>query len=174
MDEKNLATRYDSPPVAWDEVRTLVRDSNAPGAGGPDRLTWWITTLNDDGSPHTNTVGVFWFDDTVWFVTGRSTRRGRNLARDPRVTAAVSVPELDLVIEGRAEEVTDPATVARVAKAGADGGWPCEPDESGTAITAPYSAQSAGGPPWHVYRVETTSAHMVSTVEPYTAMRWRM
>ncbi|MBL0888228.1 pyridoxamine 5'-phosphate oxidase family protein [Myceligenerans indicum] len=173
MDSHNLATRYDAPEMDWDLVRTQVRAATAPGAGGPGRYTWWLTTLNADGSPHTNALGALWHEDAVWFTTGRNTRRGHNLARDPRVTASVSVPEFDLVVEGQAEEVTDPEIVADMSRRwNAAGGWPCEPDESGTALTAPYSAQSAGAPPWHVYRVATTSAHLVATTAPFGAMRW--
>ncbi|GAB4085627.1 pyridoxamine 5'-phosphate oxidase family protein [Myceligenerans cantabricum] len=174
MDTHDLATLHDAPEMDWQVVRTQVRAASAPGAGGPDRYTWWLTTLNADGSPHTNALGALWHDDAVWFVTGRGTRRGRNLARDPRVTASTSVPEFDLVIEGRAQEITDPATVAAMsARWNEAGGWPCEPDASGTALTAPYSAPSAGAPPWHLYRVATTSAHTVATVEPGGATRWR-
>ena len=41
--------------------------------------------------------------------------------------------------EGDAVRVTDPGIVARVAKAWADNGWPVEPDESGSGITAPFT-----------------------------------
>jgi hypothetical protein len=37
-------------------------------------------------------------------------------------------------------------------------------------MTAP--AQSAGPPPWHVYRIGATSAFAVQTVEPHGATRW--
>ena len=76
------------------------------------------------------------------------------------------------MVEGTAAIVTDPDTVARRAAAWADGGWPCEVDGSGTALTAPYSAPSAGGPPWSVYRVDARSAYAVATVEPGGATRW--
>ena len=49
-------------------------------------------------------------------------------------------------------------------------GWPCEGDESGTALTAPYSAPSAGPPPWHLYRVTPTKALLVR--DPGGATSW--
>ena len=52
------------------------------------------------------------------------------------------------------------------------GGWPCRVDESGTAITADFSAPSAGPPPWHVHRITPVSAYAVQTVEPGGATRW--
>jgi hypothetical protein len=55
--------------------------------------------------------------------------------------------ESDLVVEGDAQQVTDPPTVAAMAERWAAGGWPCRVDESGRALTAEYSAPSAGPPP---------------------------
>jgi hypothetical protein len=43
----------------------------------------------------------------------------------------------------------------------------------GDAITAPYSAQSAGPPPWHLYRLRFRTAFGVALREPYGASRWR-
>jgi hypothetical protein len=45
-------------------------------------------------------------------------------------------------------------------------------DGSGTALTADFSAPSAGGPPWHVHRITTTSAVVLGTVEPGGATRF--
>jgi hypothetical protein len=55
----------------------------------------------------------------------------------------------------------------------AAGGWPCRVDESGRALTAEYSAPSAGSPPWYVYRITPRSATALSTIEPGGATRWR-
>ncbi|MFF7680261.1 hypothetical protein [Actinacidiphila glaucinigra] len=60
--------------------------------------------------------------------------------------------------EGTAEVVTDRDTIARLAAVRAEGGWPCEVDKTGTALTAPFSAPSAGTPPWSVHRVTSQSA----------------
>lgn len=176
METNNLAELYDAPPMSWDKVRARL-DAGftlAPGGDGPGRHTTWLTTLNADGSPHVTALGTLWDDGSYWFVTGRSSRKGRNLERDPRCALAVSVHEFDLVLEGQASLITDPALVTRVAQLGAADGWPCEVDASGTALTAPYSAQSAGPPPWHVYRLDIQEAHAVETVEPHGATRWRM
>ena len=52
-----------------------------------------------------------------------------------------------------------------------EGGWPAEVD--GDALTAEYSAPSAGPPPWNVYRLTVMTAFGVATAEPYGATRWR-
>jgi PPOX class probable F420-dependent enzyme len=174
MDTTNLADRYELPALDWSSIITRLDagTSQAPGEGGPDRHTAWLTTLDADGAPHVTAVGALWLDGGFWFQTGRSTRKGRNLARDPRCTVAIATHEFDLAVDGTAEIVTDRDTVARLAAAWAAGGWPCEVDESGVALTAPFSAPSAGGPPWTVYRVVARSASAVGTVEPGGATRW--
>ena len=175
VETKNLADLYDLPPVDWAAITAPLDQgvTQAPDTGGPDRHTIWLTTINTDGSPHVTSLGALWVDGTFWFVTGERTRKGRNLARDPRCAIAVATRESDLVVEGDAQQVTEPPTVAAMAERWAAGGWPCRVDETGRAITAPYSAPSAGPPPWFVYRITPQSATAVSAVEPGGATRWR-
>ena len=45
---------------------------------------------------------------------------------------------------------------------------------AGEAFTAPYSAPSAGPPPWHLYRLAFHTAFGTATVEPFGATRWRL
>ncbi|RCK69941.1 pyridoxamine 5'-phosphate oxidase family protein [Desertihabitans brevis] len=176
MDTRNLASRYGLPEMSWDAVSTRLEAGFAvgPDGGGPDRHTCWLTTTDADGSPHVNALGAVWGEGCFWFVTGLATRRGRNLTRDPRCAMALSVREFDLVVEGVAERVEDPEVVARTAQRYAtEEGWPCEVDASGVALTAPFSAPSAGGPPWHLFRLDARAAHAVLAVEPGGATRWR-
>ena len=42
----------------------------------------------------------------------------------------------------------------------------------GTALTAEFSAPSAGPPPWHVYRITIDKATALQTVEPGGATTW--
>jgi hypothetical protein len=173
MRSYNLADLYDLPPVEWSSIEDRLDRgfTQAPDTGGPNRHTCWLTTLDADGGPHTTGVGAVWHDGSWWFETGRGTRKGRNVERDPRCSLAVALHEFDLVVQGTASVVTDPATVARLAEIwGAD--WPCRVDESGIALTAEFSAPSAGKPPWHVYRITSVSAVALSTVEPGGATRW--
>ena len=48
--------------------------------------------------------------------------------------------------------------MAHLAERWAADGWPARVDETGTALTAEYSAPSAGPPPWHVYRITVDRA----------------
>jgi hypothetical protein len=166
MDIINLGASDDLPPVDWDGIVDTIAAGTGPAPDAHNARTTWLTTINDDGSPHVTAVGAVWLDGTYWFQTGLGTRKRRNVERDPRCSIAVSIRDADVVFEGDAARVTDPAEVARAAKAWADGGWPAEPDESGTGITAPFNAPSQGPPPWNVYRIEPRSATVVLGVEP--------
>jgi hypothetical protein len=64
---------------------------------------------------------------------GRSHPQGAQPRPRPRCTIAVSMRESDLVLEGDAQQVTDPPIVAAMAERWAAGGWPCRVDETGRA-----------------------------------------
>ena len=46
-------------------------------------------------------------------------------------------------------------------------------DATGVALTAEYSAPSAGPPPWRVYRLTSRQATVVLAATPGGATRWR-
>ena len=72
---------------------------------------------------------------------------------------------------GEATRVTDGPTLERLAALYRAQGWPAEVE--GDAFTAPYSAPSAGPPPWHLYRFAFHTAFAVAGEEPHGATRWR-
>jgi hypothetical protein len=175
MEATNLADLYHSPLLDWAPIQARLAAglSQAPGTGGPDRHTCWLATINPDGSPHVTGIGALWADGCWWFETGRDTRKGKNLARDSRCTLSVAAREFDLVVEGEAALVTDAATVADLAARWAAAGWPARTDDTGVALTAEFSAPSAGPPPWHVYRLTPRTATAVGTIDPGGATKWR-
>jgi Pyridoxamine 5'-phosphate oxidase len=166
MEITNLGAADGLPPVDWAAVIETLDAGSAPAPDAHNARTTWLSTVNEDGSPHVTAVGALWLDGTF-------TRKGRNVTRDPRCSIAVSIRDADVVIEGDAARVTDPATVARIAQAWADNGWPAEPDESGSGITAPFNAPSLGPPPWNVYRVDPRSATVALGTEPGGLTRFR-
>ena len=173
MEIVNLGVADGLPPIDWAAVVAKLETGSAPAPDGMNARTTWLSTINDDGSPHVTAVGAVWLDGTFWFQTGPQTRKGRNVERDPRCAVSLSVRDADVVIEGSAVRVTDAAGLARVTKVWADQGWPAEPDESGTGITAPFNAPSQGPPPWHVYRIDQHSATVVLSAEPGGLTRFR-
>jgi hypothetical protein len=172
MEIINLGVGDGLPPVDWAPIGEKLDADSAPDPDAHNARTKWLSTLNEDGSPHVTAVGAVWLDGTFWFQTG-DTRKGRNVERDPRCSIAVSIRDADVVVEGDAVRVTDPAMVARAAQAWADGGWSAELDESGAGITAPFNAPSQGPPPWKVYRIEPRSATVVLGSEPGGLTRFR-
>ena len=71
MDATNLADLYHLPLLDWTRIaaRLDAGGDQVPGAGGPDRHTCWLTTLNPDGSPQTSVVWVGRDGDDLLFNT---------------------------------------------------------------------------------------------------------
>jgi hypothetical protein len=161
---KNL-DQNGSAALPWSRARDLLA-TQTPTAD----LTFFVGTVRPDGRPHAAGVGAIWVDDVLYFVSGPGTRRARNLAANPACTVSVRLNGLDLTLEGEAEHVDDSATLERVAAVYRGGGWPATVD--GDALTAPYSAPSAGPAPWHLYRLALHRAIAVASAEPHGATRW--
>ncbi len=164
MQAKNIDAPSEHPVQEWSDVTALLDqgDFMSLDNDGPPHYSTWLTTLNADGSPHVTAIGAIWDGQALWFQTADRTRKAKNLTRDQRCAASVGLAGNDVVIEGTAEKVTDPAEVARVAEIWhTRGGWPVTPDEAGTGITAPFNAPGLGPPPWFVYRLDATTATSV-------------
>jgi hypothetical protein len=60
MEATNLADLYELPVLEWAPIESRLEEGlpQAPGAGGPDRHTCWLATINEDGSPHVTGVGA--------------------------------------------------------------------------------------------------------------------
>jgi hypothetical protein len=112
-----------------------------------------------------------WVDGRFYFTSGPGTRKSRNLAERTDCAISVALPDLDLVVEGTATNVTDDPTLQRLAGLYDAQGWPATVQDG--ALTAPYSAPSAGPPPWNLYELRPTTAFGVATAEPHGATRWR-
>src|SRR3954470_9332910 len=123
MEIINLGTADGLPPVDWSAVVKTLEAGTAPAPDAHNSRTTWLTTLNDDGSPHVTPVGALWLDGAFWFQTGVGARKCRNIERDSRCSVAVSIRDADVVVEGEAVRVSDPAAVARAAEAWRAQGW---------------------------------------------------
>jgi hypothetical protein len=175
MQTQNLAAADGLPPLEWAHVEAQLTDLlTHDDPRSPNRSTFWLTTLDADGSPHVTSVGAIWHAGSAWFQTGPRTRKAKNIARDPRCTMSVATGNYDVMVAGEARRVTDPKLVAEIAALWARGGWPAEPDASGTGITAPFNAPTLGPPPWFVYELKPRTATAVGTAEATPgSTRWR-
>jgi hypothetical protein len=170
---QNLADLYELAPLAWDDVQQTLEGNltQAPGTGGPDHHTFWLSTRDEDGRPHMTAVGAFWVDGRYYFSGGPRSRKIRNIERDPRCAFGVALHGYDVALEGRARRVTDNADLQRLAKVFARGGW--APTVADGGFTHEFSAPSAGPPPWYVYEFTTEDAYAVMTGPPGGATHWR-
>jgi hypothetical protein len=173
MEIINLGAMDGLPPVDWAKIVVTLDAGSPPAPDAHNTRTTWLSTVNEDGSPHVTAVGALWLDGNFWFQTGSGTRKSRNIARDRRCSIAVSIRDSDIVAEGEAERETDPATLTRLAKAWNDQGWPAELDENGAGLTAPFNAPSQGPPPWNVFRIKAHSVLVVLGTEPGGLTRFR-
>ncbi len=156
--------RYGDEALPWSRAREALLDP-------PEMATWFLSTIRPDGKPHAAGVGAGWHEGDIYFTAGAGTRKARNLARSPECVIAVALKGLDLVLEGRAERVEDAGLVKEVIEREFAPGWPAQVE--GTQIVGPYSAPSAGPPPWDMYRFRFDTVFGVATKEPNGATRWR-
>ena len=66
---------------------------------------YWICTTRPDGRPHSIPVWGFFLDHTLYFGTARSTRKSRNLARNPAISVHLESGDDVVILEGTAAEV---------------------------------------------------------------------
>jgi nitroimidazol reductase NimA-like FMN-containing flavoprotein (pyridoxamine 5'-phosphate oxidase superfamily) len=174
--EKNLDI-YGSPPLTWERALERLEQEwkvQAPPEMGGDAYphTHWLVTTRPDGKPHVTGIGAVWDGGKFYFTSGAGTQKSRNLAKNPNCSIALAAKDIDLVVEGRAEMVTDNAKLQHVAEVFAVGGWAPEVREG--AFYHEFSAPSAGPPPWAVYELTPKTVFGLATAEPWGATRWRL
>ncbi|MGH3081347.1 MAG: pyridoxamine 5'-phosphate oxidase family protein [Gaiellaceae bacterium] len=104
--------------ISTDEVGML------PWSWADERLeasrNYWIVTANADGEPSAAPVWGVWAEGAVYFGTSPSSRKGRNLARDPRVVVHLESGDEVVILQGEAEvkEVDESVLDAYEAKYG--------------------------------------------------------
>jgi len=99
-----------------------------------------------------------WVDDAFSFSTGRKSRKGQNLAVNPACTVVNDDGEEAVIVEGRAEELKDPAALERVAK----------------AYVKKYKMDPRSmGEPIFIVRPKTVFAFIEKTF-PKSATRWKV
>jgi general stress protein 26 len=98
----------DAIPTKWEHGRRELRDAEV----------YWLSTVRPDGRPHVTPLLGIWLDGALYFCTGREERKAKNVARNPRcvlTTGSNKLHGLDIVVEGQAATVSEPAELRRVA-----------------------------------------------------------
>lgn len=138
-----LDARYSDPralAVSWEETVRALEAAQL----------FWLTTVRADGRPHVTPVVAAWGEGAVHFHTGTEEQKYLNLQANPNVVLTTGCNTwdrgLDVVVEGRATQVTDHAVLDRLVGLWADkwdGRWRLTAldgavGHSGTQITAQF------------------------------------
>ncbi|WP_034273947.1 pyridoxamine 5'-phosphate oxidase family protein [Haloechinothrix halophila] len=110
-----------SSAVPWSDVEQVLRESEM----------FWLSTVRRDGRPHVAPLPAMWLDGELHFCTGAHEQKARNLESDPRCVLTTGTNSyrsgLDVVVEGTVAQVSDEATLTRLAQLWRDKlGWPFE------------------------------------------------
>jgi general stress protein 26 len=121
-----LDSRFSDPaaaPTSWDDTLRAIETAEL----------FWITTVRADGRPHVTPLPAIWLDGALHFCTGAAEQKAVNLRANPHVALTTGRDDwdrgLDVVVEGDAVQVTDEATLKRLAAAWRtkwDGRWQFE------------------------------------------------
>lgn len=162
---KNL-DQYGNEALPWSRAEKALNGISN------ENITWFLSAVDEDGSPHSAGVGAVWCDGGLYFVSGPGTRKSKDLKERPAASIGVALEQLDLVFEGTTRRITDQPTLEKLAKHyREEGGWPAEVE--GDGFTAPFTAPSGGPPPWDLYELDFRAVYGIAKVEPYGATRWR-
>ena len=97
----------DAVPTPWTEARGRLEEAG----------TYWLATARPDGRPHVMPVLGVRVDGALCFSAGEASRKGKNLARDPRCVITAGSRDLDLMVAGEAAKVRGRARLHLVAEA---------------------------------------------------------
>ena len=135
---------------------------------------YWLATVHPAGRPHVRPVLAVWVDGALYSTSTEASRKGRNLAADPRCTVTARTDTMDVVLEGTATQVTKEDKLRQVAEAyRSKYGWPVT--VANGAFDAPYGAPTAGPPPYHPHEITPATVFGFGTADEYAgwATRYR-
>jgi nitroimidazol reductase NimA-like FMN-containing flavoprotein (pyridoxamine 5'-phosphate oxidase superfamily) len=150
--------------VSWEDTQRLLEAAEIS----------WISTVRADGRPHVTPLVAVWTDGALYFTTGAGEQKFVNLRANPYVVLTTGTNDwdhgIDVVVEGKAELVTDETVLARVAKAYSakwDGAWQFEVRDGR------FYNHGADDWPSEVFAVAPTRAFAHSKGEPFGATTHR-
>jgi uncharacterized pyridoxamine 5'-phosphate oxidase family protein len=164
MTELSVFSSDGAAATGWARARGDLRDAEV----------YWLSTVRPDGRPHVTPLLGVWLDGAMYFCTGPTERKARNLAQNPHcilTTGRNSLDDgVDLVVEGEAVRVSDEAERRSVADT--------YESKYGPRFTAPEGtwfglgdAIRRGETP--LYRVAPATAFGFGKGEKYSQTRWR-
>ena len=119
----NIDPRFSDPATVatgWDETRRALEEAEL----------FWISTVRPDGRPHVTPLVAVWLDGALYFSTGATEQKAKNLQGNPHVILMTGCniwnTGLDVVVEGDAVRITNQDMLERLASVWAtkwDGRW---------------------------------------------------
>jgi len=163
--DASVDPRFSTPgarPVEWDVAATALAASEI----------FWISTVRADGRPHVTPLAAVWIDDALHFCTGPTEQKARNLAHNPMVvmtTGANRLDEgLDLVVEGRADLVSDAGVLKSASEA-----YRSKYGELFDFSVGDGQLWSEDGGPALLFAVRATRAFGFGKGDAFSQTRWR-
>ena len=92
-------------PQTWSDLTEKIRSSR----------NYWICSVSPDGSPHALPVWGVWFEDHLYFVTKRASKKARNLQANPKVAIHLESGDDVISFQGTVAEISDGMRLDQVA-----------------------------------------------------------
>lgn len=153
----------DATPTSWAQARGDLQNAEV----------FWLSTVRPDGRPHVTPLLGVWFDGALYFCTGLTERKAKNLAKNPHcvlTTGRNQLDGLDLVVEGMVAKVSEAAELRGVADT--------FESKYGPHLTAPEGTWYGLGDAIRdgnalVYRVAPSAAFGFGKGKQFSQTRWR-
>lgn len=159
-----LDTRFSSPDAAarpWADATAQLATAQ----------TSWLTTVRPDGRPHVTPLIAVWHEGAMYFCTGETERKARNIAHNAHcilTTGCNDFAGLDVVVEGEAARVRDEALLRRVAEA-----YVAKYGEAWRFEVRDGAFHGGEGNVALVFAVAPVTAFGFGKDEPFSQTRWR-
>ncbi|HEY0604793.1 MAG TPA: pyridoxamine 5'-phosphate oxidase family protein [Herpetosiphonaceae bacterium] len=100
----------DAQPTSWAEAIAHLERAEI----------FWLSTVRPEGRPHVTPLLAVWLDGALYFCTGEQERKAKNLTHNAQCVLTTGCNKmwqdgLDLVVEGQAAQISDPARLQRIA-----------------------------------------------------------
>jgi PPOX class probable F420-dependent enzyme len=120
-------------------------DGALPWSWARERLerahNYWLATVRPDGRPHVMAVWGLWMDDAFWFSTSATSRKARNIARNPNCAVTTEHADEAVMVEGVAAPVSGADTLGPFVEAyKRKYDWDMDPAGDGYFVVTPRMA----------------------------------
>ena len=75
---------------------------------------YWVCTTRPEERPHAVPVWGVWLDEALYFSTGKTSRKTKNIEHNPNVTVHLESGDEVVIFEGVLERVTDVGLLTRI------------------------------------------------------------